>query len=185
MNSNETAPYSDKYIWKLFAIAALLLSLHFLVYEITISEEANAKSLVAKLLNSVSSLIPSSENRTFSHLPYEIPRLQLALSLFVTLPLALILLAPMAKMDLYRALQLKKKKKRLSLEHALFDVQLFTVIGILMMLLLLLIPPSSIYIGAAKNSFFGVLAPIKYASCSYVIANLILILFQSFRVKWR
>src|SRR5690606_26679333 len=134
--------YSDTYIWKLFAIASLLLILHFTVYEITISEDASTKSLVEKAVNAISPFLPGSAHHKPSHLPYEVPYLQLALSLVVTLPLALILLVPTAKEDLQRALRRMKKKKNLTLEHAVFDVQLFTAIGILMTLVMLFIPPS-------------------------------------------
>ncbi|MDR7151777.1 hypothetical protein J2W49_003753 [Hydrogenophaga palleronii] len=184
MRASET-PYSDKYIWKLFAIAALLLILHFTVYEITISENSSAKSLAGEVLTAISPIIAGSGNYRPSNLPYEVPYLQLTLSLVVTLPLALILLKSTAKEDLQRALNHMKERKNLTIEHAVFDIQLFTAIGILMMLLMLLIPPSSTYIGPAKSSFFGIIAPIKYASCSFVIANLTLIFFMSFRVRWR
>ncbi|PKO60445.1 MAG: hypothetical protein CVU23_13430 [Betaproteobacteria bacterium HGW-Betaproteobacteria-17] len=185
MSKDEIPPYDDKYIWRIFAIATLLLVLHFVVYEITISDDVTAKSLVANVLDFSKLFIPGAGGYEFPRLPYEIPYMQVTLAFVVTFPLALILLMPTAKEYLDRELKSKKKKKKLTLEHAVFDVQLFSAIGILVVLLVLLIPPSSVYIGTAKSSFFGILAPIKYALCSYAMANFVLMFVLSFRVQWR
>lgn len=185
MSEDEIPPYDDRYIWRMFAIATLLLVLHFSVYELTISDEASAKGFVAKILDAARPFIPGAGGFRSPRLPYEIPHMQLVLAVVVTLPLALILSMQTAKGDLDRELKSRCKKKKQTMEHAVFDVQLFSVIGMLMVLLVLLIPPSSMYIGTANSSFFGILAPIKYAACSYLLANLIWAFFLSFRVPWR
>ena len=109
-----------------------------------------------------------------------------SLAATVTFPLALLLLKPLAKEDLERSMKfVRGRKRKQSLEHTVFDLQVILVIGVLMTALVLLIPPSPIFNGAAKSSFFGFLAPIKYAGGSYAMGHLMLMLRFSLRIRWR
>ncbi len=166
--------YDKKMIWIQVGIGLAIILIHLSVYAFSILENSRVANATQQITQLMSNFVPGAIGYEGRNKPYQIPYLQMLTSLIFTAPLVFLAIKKVAQYDV----------NLIDGPDGVFNLKVVWTFMLATGVVILLTPPLGIG-GMPDKSYYGVLAPFKYAITAFVIGYSARVLITSKQDKAR